>query len=145
MDQKTFSDMMVQQRQFYEKLQRAIAPHTEWMTKFAQQVPTIDQAVFENLRKSKAAIEAAMADHVKNMQAYEDAMKPQMQKMQDTATAAMASQLEAIKAASGPLLDWMKQSGQVLGTQMKAFGDAMESATKAWTASAGKGEPEKKD
>ena len=140
MDQKTFSDMMEQQRQFYEKLQRAIAPHTEWMTKFAQQVPTIDPAVFENLRKSKAAIEAAMADHVKNMQAYEEALKPQMQKMQDSATAAMASQLEAVKAASGPLLDWMKQSGQVLGTQMKAFGGAMESATKAW-----KGDPEKKD
>ena len=140
MDQKTFSDMMVQQRQFYEKLQRAIAPHIEWMTKFAQQVPTIDPAVFENLRKSRAAIEASMAEHVKHMRAYEEALKPQMQKMQDTATAVMTSQLEAAKAASGPLLDWMKQSGQVMGTQMKAFGDAMESAAKAW-----KGEPEKKD
>ena len=50
MDQKTFSDMMEQQRQFYDKLRKALAPHTEWMTKFAQQVPTIDPAVFENLR-----------------------------------------------------------------------------------------------
>ena len=145
MDQKTLSDIMEQQRQFYDKLRQALAPHTEWMTKFAQQVPTIDPAVFENLSKSRAAIEASMAEHVKNMQAYEAALKPQMQKMQDTATAAMASQLEAVKAASGPMLDWMKQSGQVLGTQMKAFGDAMESATKAWAASGGKGEPETKD
>ena len=145
MDQKTFSDMMEQQRQFYDKLRKALAPHTEWMTKFAQQVPTIDPAVFENLQKSRAAIEASMAEHVKNMQAYEEALKPQMQKMQDTATAAMTSQLEAAKAASGPLVDWMKTSGQVLGTQMKAFGDAMESATKAWAASASKGEPETKD
>jgi hypothetical protein len=140
MDQKTFSDMMEQQRQFYEKLRQALAPHTEWMTKFAQQVPTIDPAVFENLSKSRAAIEASMAEHVKNMQAYEAALKPQMQKMQDTATAAMTSQLEAVKAASVPLVDWMKTSGQVLGTQMKAFGDAMERATKAWAESAGKGE-----
>ena len=145
MDQKTFSDMMEQQRQFYDRLRQALAPHTEWMTKFAQQVPTIDPAVFENLSKSRAAIEASMAEHVKNMQAYEEALKPQMQKMQDTATAAMTSQLEAVKAASVPLVDWMKTSGQVLGTQMKAFGDAMESATKAWAASAGKGEPETKD
>jgi hypothetical protein len=145
MDQKTLSDIMEQQRQFYEKLRQALAPHGEWMAKLAQQMPTVDPAVLESLHKSKAAIETAMAEHVKNIQAYEEALKPQMQKMQDTATAAMASQLEAVKAASGPLLDWMKQSGQVLGTQMKAFGDAMESATKAWAASAGKGEPEKKD
>ena len=79
------------------------------------------------------------------IRAYEEALKPQIQKMQDTATAAMASQLEAVKAASGPMLDWMKQSGQVLGTQMKAFGDAMESATKAWAASAGNAKPETKD
>jgi hypothetical protein len=145
MDPKTFSDMMEQQRQLYAKLQQNLAPHSEWMAKLAQQMPTVDPAVLENLQKSKAAIEAAMAEHVKNIQAYEEALKPQMQKMQDAATGAMASQLEAIKAASGPLLDWMKQSGQVLGTQMKAFGDAMESASKAWAASAGKGEPEKKD
>jgi hypothetical protein len=143
MDQKTFSDMLEQQRQLYAKLQQTLAPHTEWMTKLAQQMPTIDPAVLENLRKSKAAVETAMADHVKNMQAYEEALKPHMQQMQDTAKAAWASQLEAIKAASGPLLDWMKQSGQVLGTQMKAFGDAMESASKAWASA--KGEPEKKD
>jgi hypothetical protein len=70
----------------------------------------------------------------------EEQQEPQMQEMQDAATGAMASQLEALKAASGPLIEWMKQSGQVLGTQMKAFGDAMESAAKAW-----KGESDKKD
>jgi formate dehydrogenase maturation protein FdhE len=142
MDQKTFSDMMEQQRQFYEKLKQALTPQTEWMAKLAQQMPTIDPAVHENLRKSKAAMESAMAEHVKNMQAYEEALKPQMQQMQDTFKATMGSQLEAIKAASGPMLDWMKQSGQVLGSQMKAFGDAMESAAKAWK-SAGKNDSEK--
>ncbi len=106
-------------------------------------MPTIDPAVLEKLNQSKAAMEAAMAEHVKNLQAYEEALKPQIQQIQDTATSAMASQLEAIKAASAPLLDWMKQSGQVLGTQMKAFGDAMESAAKAWASA--KGEPEKKE
>jgi opacity protein-like surface antigen len=136
--------MMEQQRQLYAKLQQTLAPHSEWMVKLAQKMPTVDPAVLENLQKSKAAIEAAMAEHVKNIQAYEETLKPQIQKMQDAARGAMGSQLEAIKAASGPLLDWMKQSGQVLGTQMKAFGDAMESAAKAWAASAGKGEPEKK-
>ena len=145
MDQKIFSDMMEQQRQLYAKLQQTLAPHTEWMAKLAQQMPTVDPAVLENLQKSKAAMEAAMAQHVKDIRAYEEALKPQMQKMQDAATAAMASQLEGIKAASGPLLDWMKQSGQVLGTQMKAFGDAMESATKARAGSAGKAKPETKD
>ena len=144
MDQKTLSDIMEQQRQFYEKLRQALAPHGEWMAKLAQQMPAVDPALLESLHQSKAAIETAMAEHVKNIRAYEEALKPQIQKMQDTATAAMASQLEAVKAASGPLLDWMKQSGQVLGTQMKAFGDAMESASKAW-ASVGKGGPEKKD
>ncbi len=143
MDQKTFSDMMEQQRQLYAKLQETLAPHTEWMTTLAQQMPTVNQAMVENLQKSKAAMETAMAEHVKNLQAYEEALKPQMQQMQANATAAMASQLDAIKAASGPLLDWMKQSGQVLGTQMKAFGDAMESASKAWASA--KREPEKKD
>jgi formate dehydrogenase maturation protein FdhE len=140
MDPKTFSDMMEQQRQLYAKLQQTLAPHSEWMAKLAQQMPTLDPSVLENLQKSKAAMEAAMAEHVKNIQAYEESLKPQMQEMQDAATGAMASQLEALKAASGPLIEWMKQSGQVLGTQMKAFGDAMESAAKAW-----KGEPEKKD
>ena len=140
MDPKTFSDMMEQQRQFYAKLQQTLAPHSEWMAKLAQQMPTLDPSVLENLQKSKAAMEAAVAEHVKNIQAYEESLKPQMQEMQDAATGAMASQLEALKAASGPLVEWMKQSGQVLGTQMKAFGDAMESAAKAW-----KGEPEKKD
>jgi formate dehydrogenase maturation protein FdhE len=140
MDPKTFSDMMEQQRQFYAKLQQTLAPHSEWMAKLAQQMPTVDPAVLENLQRSKAAMEAAMAEHVKNIQGYEEALKPQMQEIQDAARGAMASQLEALKAASGPLLDWMKQSGQVLGTQMKAFADAMESATKAW-----KGESDKKD
>lgn len=144
MDQKTFGDMMEQQRQLYAKLQQTLAPHSEWMAKLAQQMPTLDPSVLENLQKSKAAMEAAMAEHVKNIQAYEEALKPQVQKMQDVVTKAMGSQLEAIKAASGPLLDWMKQSGQVLGTQMKAFGDAMESASKAWAA-ASKQETEKKD
>src|ERR1700682_5924223 len=112
MDPKTFSDMMEQQRQFYAKLQQTLAPHSEWMAKLAQQMPTLDPSVLENLQKSRAAMEAAMAEHVKNIQAYEESLKPQMQKMQDTAMAAIASQLEAVKAASGPLLDWMKQSGQ---------------------------------
>jgi DNA repair exonuclease SbcCD ATPase subunit len=142
MDQKTFSDMMEQQRQLYAKLRQTLAPNSEWMAKLAQRMPSIDPAVLEKLNQSKAAMEAAMAEHVKNLQAYEEALKPQIQQMQ-TATAAMASQLEAIKAASGPLLDWMNQSGQVLGTQMKAFGYAMESAAKAWASA--KGEPEKKD
>ena len=115
------------------------------MAKLAQKMPSVDPRLLENLQKSKAAMEAAMAEQVKNIQDYEAALKPQMQQMQDAATGAMASQLEAIKAASGPLVEWMKQSGQVLGTQMKAFGDAMESATKAWAASAGKGEPETND
>jgi hypothetical protein len=140
MDPKTFSDMMEQQRQFYAKLQRTLAPHSEWMAKLAQQMPTLDPSVLENLQKSKAAMEVAMAEHVKNIQAYEESLKPRMREMQDAATGAMASQLEALKAASGPLIEWMKQSGQVLGTQMKAFGDAMESAAKAW-----KGESDKKD
>jgi hypothetical protein len=144
MDQKTFTDMMEQQRQLYAKLQQTLAPNSEWMTKFAQRMPTIDLVVLEKLNQSKAAMEAAMAEHVKNLQAYEEALKPKIQQMQDTATAAMASQLDAIKAASGPLLDWMKQSGQVLGTQMKAFGDAMESAAKAWSSAKG-GATEKKD
>jgi hypothetical protein len=101
-DQKTFSDMMEQQRQLYVKLQQTLAPHSEWMAKLAQKMPTVDPAVLENLQKSKAAMEAAMAEHVKNIQAYEEALKPQMQKMQDTATAAMASHLEAVKALSAP-------------------------------------------
>ena len=143
MDQKTFSDMMEQQRQLYAKLQQTLAAHSQWMAKLARHMPTMDPAVLETLNQSRAAMEAAMAEHVKNLQAYEEALKPQMQQMQGTATAALTSQLEAIKAASGPLLDWMKQSGQVLGTQMKAFGDAMESAAKAW--SSAKGESEKKD
>ena len=64
--------------------------------------------------------------------------------MQDNAKTAMAVHVEAVKAASGPLLDWMKQSGQVVGTQMKSFADAMESASKAWAA-ASKRDAEKKD
>ena len=110
MDQKTLSDIMEQQRQFYEKLRQALAPHGEWMAKLAQQMPTVDPAVLESLQESKAAMETAMAEHVKNIRAYEEALKPQIQKMQDTATAAMASQLEAVKAASGPLLDSIKRS-----------------------------------
>jgi hypothetical protein len=143
MDQKTFTDMMEQQRQLCTKLQQSIAPHSEWMAKLAQQMPTVDPAVLEKLNQSKAAIEAAMTEHVKNLQAYEESLKPQIQQMQDTATTALDSQLKAIKAASGPLLDWMNQSGQVLGTQMKAFADAMESAAKAW--SSAKGLTDKKD
>jgi hypothetical protein len=79
MDPKTFSDMMEQQRQFYAKLQQTLAPHSEWMAKLAQQMPTLDPSVLENLQKSKAAMEAAMAEHVKNIQAYEESLKPQMQ------------------------------------------------------------------
>ena len=72
MDQKTFTDMMEQQRQLYTKLQQSIAPHSEWMAKLAQQMPTVDPAVLEKLNQSKAAIEAAMTEHVKNLQAYEE-------------------------------------------------------------------------
>jgi cobalamin biosynthesis Mg chelatase CobN len=102
MDPKTFSDMMEQQRQFYAKLQHTLAPHSEWMAKLAQQMSTVDPAVLENLQKSKAAMEAAMAEHVKNIQAYEEALKPQMQKMQDTATAAMASSLRSRQGGFRP-------------------------------------------
>jgi hypothetical protein len=62
MDPKTFSNMMEQQRQLYAKLQQTLAPHSEWMAKLAQKMPTVDPAVLENLQKSKAAIEAAMAE-----------------------------------------------------------------------------------
>ncbi len=102
MDQKTFGDMMEQQRQLYAKLQQTLAPNSEWMAKLAQRMPTLDPAVLEKLSRSKAAMEAAMAAHVKNLQAYEEALKPQIQQMQDTTRGAPASQLAAIKAASGP-------------------------------------------
>ena len=57
MDQKTLSDIMEQQRQFYPKLRQALAPHGEWMARLAQQMPTVDPAVLESLQKSKAAME----------------------------------------------------------------------------------------
>jgi hypothetical protein len=46
--------------------------------------------------------------------------------------AAMAPQLEAIKAASAPMFAWMQQAEQAWTSQMKVFGEAMESAAKAW-------------
>ena len=45
----------------------------------------------------------------------------------------MAPQLDAIKAASAPMFEWMQQAEQAWTSQMKVFGDAMESAAKAWT------------
>jgi hypothetical protein len=109
-----------------------MAPQTEWMTKMGRQVLGVEQSVLDNLSRSREAVEDAMADHVKAMKDFQAAAGPQMKKVQDAATAAMAPQLDAIKAASAPMFDWMQQAEQFWGSQMKAFGDAMESAAKAW-------------
>ena len=131
-DPSDFSQMFEQQRRFFENLQKAMAPQTEWITKMGQQVLGVEQTVLDNLSRSREAVEAAMADHVKAMKDFEAAAGPQMKKAQDAATAAMAPQLDAIKAASAPMFEWMQQAEQAWTSQMKVFGDAMESAAKAW-------------
>jgi hypothetical protein len=64
-DPSDFSQMFEQQRRFFENLQQAMAPQTEWITKMGQQVLGVEQTVLDNLSRSREAVEAAMADHVK--------------------------------------------------------------------------------
>ena len=82
------------------------------MAKLAQQMPTVDPAVLESLQKSKAAMETAMAADAEEYSGIRRGFEAANSEDSGTATAAMASQLEAVKAASRPVLERMDENNQ---------------------------------